>query len=162
MTKERAQLIRRVSSSLTELKAGTIYHRKLRWALDDIKEIWHPRPRPNINCAPPFFDPSKPATPAPPPPTKRPPPWYLGMSSNFTKDVTKIDRRLQGRILEALADITKSPTKIRGDTVKPLTGDLNGCWRYRIGDYRLIYSPNRSSGDVTLLAFAPRAAAYEE
>jgi hypothetical protein len=48
-----------------------------------------------------------------------------------------IDRKLQGRILEALVEITKNPTEVRGDTVKPLTGDLKGFWRYRVGDYRI-------------------------
>lgn len=93
--------------------------------------------------------------------TKRPPPWFVGMSSDFVKHISHIDRKLQGRILEALTDLTKSPVEIRGDTVKPLTGDLKGCWRYRIGDHRLIYSPNSNTGDITLLAFAARGAAYD-
>jgi len=82
------------------------------------------------------------------------------MSSNFTKAISKIDRKLQGRILEALTNTTDNPTTIRGDTVKPLTGELQGCWRYRLGDYRLVYSPDQSSGDITLLAFASRGSIY--
>jgi mRNA-degrading endonuclease RelE of RelBE toxin-antitoxin system len=63
-------------------------------------------------------------------------------SEDFIKSVAKIDKKLQGRILEALAKITEAPTTIIGDTVKPLSGDLKGLWRYRIGDYRLVYDPN--------------------
>jgi mRNA-degrading endonuclease RelE of RelBE toxin-antitoxin system len=92
---------------------------------------------------------------------KRPPPWYIGFSKAFKKAVVGIDRKLQGRILEALADIESDPTTPRGDTVKPLNGDLKGCWRYRVGDYRLIYSPDRSTGDIALLAFAARGSAFD-
>jgi mRNA-degrading endonuclease RelE of RelBE toxin-antitoxin system len=95
-------------------------------------------------------------------PQKRPPPWYVGWSSGVSKSISKIDRKLQGQILEALNDITRNPLTIRGDTVKPLTGELRGCWRYRIGAYRLVYRPDQSSGDVTLLAFASRGSVYDD
>ena len=58
---------------------------------------------------------------------QRPPPWYVGMSSSFTKQISQIDRKLQGRILEALADLTNNRVEVRGDTVKPLIGDLRGA-----------------------------------
>lgn len=93
---------------------------------------------------------------------KRPPPWYVGMSSAFSAAIRQIDRKLQGRILEAIAEITQEPMKSRGDTVKPLTGELRGCWRYRLGDYRMVYSPDLSSGNITLLAFASRGSAYAD
>ena len=93
--------------------------------------------------------------------TKRPPPWCVGLSKNFSKAIVGIDRKLQGRILEALNDISSDPLTPRGDTVKPLQGDLRGCWRYRIGSYRLIYSADLSTGDITLLAFAARGSSYD-
>jgi mRNA-degrading endonuclease RelE of RelBE toxin-antitoxin system len=92
-----------------------------------------------------------------PPRAKRPPPWHIGMTSHFREAISKIDRKLQPRILEALDDITKNPTTIRGDVIKPLTGGLQGCWHYRLGDDRLVYFTNQSSGDITLLAFASDA-----
>lgn len=52
------------------------------------------------------------------------PDWYLGMSNEFTKAIRGIDRKLQGRILEAISYISSKPTSPRGNTVKPLTGDL--------------------------------------
>lgn len=94
-------------------------------------------------------------------PVKRPPPWYVGMTSGFKKDVEKIDMKIRGRILEAIARITENPVLPHGDTVKPLAGDYAGCWRYRVGDYRLIYYPDKATGDVALLAFASRGSAYD-
>jgi mRNA-degrading endonuclease RelE of RelBE toxin-antitoxin system len=83
------------------------------------------------------------------------------MSNGFSKAISGIDRKLQGRVLEALADIGRDPLTPRGDTIKPLRAELGGCWRYRIGDYRLIYSPDLETGDITLVGFAARGSIYE-
>lgn len=93
---------------------------------------------------------------------RRPPPWFLGMSREFVKAIAGLDRKLQGRILEAIADISEDPTTPRGDTKKALRADFDGCWRFRIGDFRLIYSADQSSGNITLVAFAGRGSIYED
>jgi mRNA-degrading endonuclease RelE of RelBE toxin-antitoxin system len=144
-----------VSVGLTELQGGTVYHYSLRRALEDLDEIWNPKAPACLELRASL---RKKAI-APP---KRPPPWYLGWSSSFRKAVDKIDRTIQGRILEALSDIAENPVMIRGDTIKPLTGELKGCWRYRIGAFRLIYTPDQSTGNITLLAFEARGSAYDD
>ena len=68
------------------------------------------------------------APPAAPP--KRPPPWFVGFAKTFKDDLRSTDRKLQGRILEALSKIADAPMALIGDTEKPLTGDLAGFWRY--------------------------------
>ena len=88
------------------------------------------------------------------------PEWYIGMTDEFSKNIRNIDRKIQGRILEAINDIIKDPTSLRGDTVKPLTGNLNGFWRYRIGDFRLVYQPNKQSRLILLHTFASRGDIY--
>jgi mRNA-degrading endonuclease RelE of RelBE toxin-antitoxin system len=168
-------LLTLISDGLAEVRSNAVYHQELERAVARIDDIWHPKPkaeesrRAEIGLRSIHDEEDRGldsrtgrarAEAAAPP--KRPPPWYIGMSSNFSKAISKIDRKLQGRILEALAHITESPTTIRGDTVKPLTGELKGCWRYRLGDYRLIYSPDQSSGDITLLAFASRGSIFDD
>lgn len=91
-----------------------------------------------------------------------PPPWLVGMSPSFYKDIDAIDKKLQGRILEAIADISKRPLQSLGDTIKPLSGKYKYCWRYRIGDYRLVFMPDVSRASITLLAFAPRGSIYTD
>ena len=93
---------------------------------------------------------------------RRPPPWYLGLSNSFKNSVRNIDRKLQGRILDALMEIADDPITPRGDTVRALAGPLAGCWRYRIGDFRLVYEPDRESGNITVLSFASRGSVYLE
>ena len=87
--------------------------------------------------------------------------WLVALSKKFLKEISSIDRKLQGRILEAIAAIVKSPQTLAGDTIKPLSADLKGMWRYRIGDYRLIYRPDDSSKTVHFVDFASRGSVYE-
>jgi mRNA-degrading endonuclease RelE of RelBE toxin-antitoxin system len=91
-----------------------------------------------------------------------PPRWFIGLTRDFMKQVDSIDRKFQGRVLQALGEITDAPTAVRGDTVKPLTKEdrFKGCWRYRLGDFRIIYYPNSSDRKITLIAFDARADAY--
>lgn len=88
--------------------------------------------------------------------------WQVAWTENFYKDTRSTDRKLQGRLLEALGDITKSPVTLRGDTVKPLHRDFKGCWRYRIGDYRLVYYPRPTEKVLVLIAFSSRGDVYSD
>lgn len=160
-------LSKQIQASFAELSDGTILHRPLSPFLIQLRNTWEPPPHaaPRIGESVDVWHTQfmpKPVPVSPASPARRPPPWYIGMSSGFSRAITSIDRKLQERILEALADLTKNPLEIRGDTVKPLGGGLKGCWRYRIGDFRMIYSADRKSGNVTLLTFVPRGSAYED
>jgi mRNA-degrading endonuclease RelE of RelBE toxin-antitoxin system len=158
--------VRSVTAGLEEARKGRVDYTFAAFLASELKDIWNAQPpireegivykkRALSRRYDDMLGP-KPAGPLP----KRPPPWFVGMSSAFSKDIVNIDRTLQGRILEALVEITENPTEVRGDTVKPLTGHLRGCWRYRVGGYRIIYSPNKTTGDITLLAFDSRGSAY--
>jgi mRNA-degrading endonuclease RelE of RelBE toxin-antitoxin system len=87
--------------------------------------------------------------------------WLIGFSSHFVEDISTVDKNVQGRILDAITKISTAPVASKGDTVKALTGELKGMWRYRIGDWRLVYLPNARDHSVTLMRFAPRGSVYE-
>ncbi len=91
----------------------------------------------------------------------RPPDWYIGFSNEFLKSISRIDRKSRGRVLEAIGRIGDAPMTILGDTIKPLTGDLAGLWRCRVGDDRLIYFPHAKSQRITLISFGPRSRIYD-
>jgi mRNA interferase RelE/StbE len=63
--------------------------------------------------------------------------WSVKFSQTAIKQLKKIDKKWQVKILDFLEDeIAESEDpKIRG---KILTGDKKGLWRYRVGDYRII------------------------
>lgn len=87
--------------------------------------------------------------------------WLIGISPDFYKATQHIDRKLQGRVFEAISSISRDPTTANGDTVRPLTSNLKGFWRYRIGDFRLIYHPDSDKGQITLIAFSSRGSVYD-
>jgi mRNA-degrading endonuclease RelE of RelBE toxin-antitoxin system len=84
-----------------------------------------------------------------------------GMTEEFVTDIKNIDRKLQGRILEAITAVLEQPTTVRGDTIRPLDGEFKGLWRYRIGDFRLIYSPDLDNRQVIFVRFAARGSVYD-
>ena len=86
--------------------------------------------------------------------------WSISLSHDFIKATSAIDRKLQGRVLEALMSITRAPVTVHGDTLKPLSGSKSGLWRMRLGDYRLIYKPEPKEKRVYCLSFSPREGAY--
>ena len=95
------------------------------------------------------------------PEDRRPPPWYVAFTSQFKKDLSGLDRKLMGRVLEKISEITDEPCRAAGDTIKPLGGEKKGFWRARIGDYRLVYFPDLDLGNISIHTFAPRGSVYE-
>jgi mRNA interferase RelE/StbE len=44
---------------------------------------------------------------------------------------------------------------------KRLSGTLRGLWRYRIGDWRVIYRPDSNTRRVIIVSICPRGGAYK-
>ena len=59
-----------------------------------------------------------------------------------------------------IVKICRNPMIQVGDTTKILVGELQGMWRYRLGNYRLIYQPDKEKHVVFLLAVGPRGGVY--
>jgi mRNA-degrading endonuclease RelE of RelBE toxin-antitoxin system len=94
--------------------------------------------------------------------SRRPPDWYVGFSHEFLKCIAKADGKLRGRILDAIGKLSEAPMEAVGDTVKPLTSNLSGLWRYRIGDDRLVYFPDHEEKKITLIFFGARGDVYKK
>lgn len=95
-----------------------------------------------------------------PPPVAAKDEWGFHMTNEFRKSVKCLDKSMRGRVLDAITDICIHPMEVRGDTVKPLTGELAGCWRYRLGDYRLIYQPIKEAHRIDLITIGGRGSIY--
>jgi CheY-like chemotaxis protein len=148
-------LLALVSDGFREIRSKTVCHVKLRDAVAAMESLWNPQPAAfGSYLREAYSEEALRLTASKEPFAKRPPPWYVGMTSGFRKAISKIDRKLQGRMIEALKSIAENPTKLRGDTVQPMTGTLQGCWCCRLGPAQFIYFADQSSGDITLLAFA--------
>ena len=88
-------------------------------------------------------------------------PWQLAYTSRFQKDVR---RRMSEftRISQATLNICRDPiTPRETKTIKPLAG-CPGRWRYRLGDYRIVYWPDKRERRVVLERFGPRGDVYKK
>jgi len=88
--------------------------------------------------------------------------WRMAPTSEFEKSLGKLDRKTKCQVLDALLEICRAPITPRGDTVKPLSRNLAGYWRFRIGDNRLLYRPDIASKQITVVDFRPRSSIYED
>jgi mRNA-degrading endonuclease RelE of RelBE toxin-antitoxin system len=93
---------------------------------------------------------------------KMPGVWTIFYSKEFLKSTFKTDSELANKILEAEKQIRANPCTILGDTMKPLTGKLKGLWRYRIGDVRIVYYPNKETRNILMVTISSRGKVYSE
>ncbi|QPK65435.1 type II toxin-antitoxin system RelE/ParE family toxin [Methylomonas sp. LL1] len=63
--------------------------------------------------------------------------WTVKLSDDAKRDLQKLDKPMQKRIVSFLQERLQSADNPR-NTGKALQGNLSGLWRYRVGDYRLL------------------------
>lgn len=88
--------------------------------------------------------------------------WRLIQSRAFRKNLESFDRAMGNKVFAALEELTKNPIECRGNTIKRLKGSKKHMWRYRIGDYRLLYIPLKEVAQVLLVTFSHRSKVYAE
>ncbi len=71
----------------------------------------------------------------------------------------KADKALAKKIARCLEQLEQTPHS--HPNIKALKGDYTGYYRYRIGDYRVIYSVDDELVQVFIVAIARRSEAYE-
>ncbi|WP_254564324.1 type II toxin-antitoxin system RelE/ParE family toxin [Oscillatoria sp. HE19RPO] len=69
------------------------------------------------------------------------------------------DQALVKKIAQCLQQLEQNPRS--HPNIKSLKGDLAGFYRYRIGDYRIIYSIEDEVVRVFVVAIAHRSQAYK-
>ncbi len=87
-------------------------------------------------------------------------PYLITHKPAYDSDFVELNKDLQRQVTRALNELEADPITPRGDTIKALKGWKN-LWRYRLGDYRLIYEVVQDQPIVRLLAIGPRKDVYE-
>jgi mRNA-degrading endonuclease RelE of RelBE toxin-antitoxin system len=131
-----------------------ILYRSEAAARNELRELWEPASKASGPGKGHYAPPAEPA----PQPSED---WLAGFAQSFRTAVNSIDRNLQGVILQAIADIAVAPLNPRGAMLKPLRGEMSGFWRYRNGDFRLVYYPDEASRTITFCGFASLGSVYD-
>ena len=86
--------------------------------------------------------------------------WRIEIKPSAEKQYLKLDKKTRVRIKEALKDLEKEEVPLFHHSVKPLTGQLKGDYRMRVGNYRLLFTPDKNELLIYVYAILPRGRAY--
>ncbi len=86
--------------------------------------------------------------------------WKIEVKPTAEKYYLKLDKNTRNRIKKALQELEKEENPLFHRNVKPLTGQLHGDYRLRIGDLRLLFTPDKNKKIISIYAILPRGDAY--
>ncbi|MCX5846287.1 MAG: type II toxin-antitoxin system RelE/ParE family toxin [Deltaproteobacteria bacterium] len=86
--------------------------------------------------------------------------WTVKVSSKAEHYFNKLDRVLKERVKKELLKLSGYENPLSHENVKPLTGDLHGFYRLRIGNYRIIFALIKETKIIGVVNIAPRGDAY--
>ncbi len=82
--------------------------------------------------------------------------YSVGFTNGASKDLTRLDRAAQIRVLKATKLLATHP---RPPTAKRLKSSLE-LWRIRVGDHRVIYTIEDEQRVVTIARIGHRSSVY--
>lgn len=85
--------------------------------------------------------------------------WTVEIAPFAQKQLRKLDRSVQKRLLDWLFERIEGCKNPR-HFGEPLRGDLDGLWRYRVGDYRILCEIHDQKLVVLALAIGHRRDIY--
>ena len=86
--------------------------------------------------------------------------WRIEFDNDAARDLRKLGAEPQRLILRYLRQriaTTEDPRRFG----RPLTGDLKGLWRYRVGDYRIVAAIEESQFVVLVVTIGHRREVYD-
>lgn len=85
--------------------------------------------------------------------------YEIILSKNAQKVYSSVDDNTARRLNKAFDDMADNP--FFGKNIKKLKGKLEGLYRYRVGEYRLVYELNEKQIHVYVLWIGKRKDAYK-
>ena len=86
--------------------------------------------------------------------------WRIEIKPSAEKQYLRLDKKTRRRIKNTLRDIEGEAMPLLHSRVRALTGKLKGDYRVRIGDWRVLFTPNRETKVLHVYAILPRGHAY--
>lgn len=85
--------------------------------------------------------------------------WEIILTKPAEKIYGKSPKDIQQRLDKCFEELEENP--FSGGNIKPLTGQLKGLYRFRIGDWRVIYRIFKEKRLLEIVAILPRGDAYK-
>lgn len=87
--------------------------------------------------------------------------WKIEIKPSAEKSYSKLGKDTRKRIKEALKKLESSTNHLLQDNVRPLTGELKGDYRLRVGDWIVLFTPDKHRKVIYVYAILPRGSAYK-
>jgi mRNA interferase RelE/StbE len=88
------------------------------------------------------------------------PNWKIEVKPTAEKYYLRLDKATRRRIKRALEKLEQRENPLLERNVRPLTGRLRGDYRLRVGDWRILFTPNNEERLIYVYAILPRGGAY--
>jgi len=86
--------------------------------------------------------------------------WRIEIKPSAEKQYLRLDATTRRRIKAALRELEGSEQPFLHPRLRPLTGQLKGDYRVRVGAWRILLTPNRDLMVLHVYAILPRGDAY--
>lgn len=86
--------------------------------------------------------------------------WKIEIKPTAEKSYHKLAKRTRKRIKETLLKLEESNNPLLQENVRALTGQLKGDYRLRVGDWRILFTPDKQQKIIYVYAILPRGQAY--
>lgn len=86
--------------------------------------------------------------------------WKIEIKPSVHKQYLTLDHVVRKRIKNALQELEKEANPLFHRSVRPLTGELKGDYRLRIGDWKILFTPDKIEKIIYIYAILLRSDAY--
>ena len=86
--------------------------------------------------------------------------WKIEIKPTAEKSYLKLDKKTRRRFKRSLLELEKSENPLMHPNVRPLIGKLRGDYRLRVGDWRVLFTPEKDQKIIHVYAILPRGDAY--
>jgi mRNA interferase RelE/StbE len=86
--------------------------------------------------------------------------WQIEVKPSAEKQYLRLDKRTRQRIKRALNELGNTDRPLLHSQVRPLTGQLKGDYRLRVGGWRILFTPEKERKLIFVYAIIPRGDAY--
>jgi len=86
--------------------------------------------------------------------------WRIEIKPSAEEHYLRLDATTRRRIKAALRELEGSEQPFLHPRLRPLTGQLKGDYRVRVGAWRILLTPNRDLKVLYVYAILPRGDAY--
>ncbi|MBU4194815.1 MAG: type II toxin-antitoxin system RelE/ParE family toxin [Actinobacteria bacterium] len=85
--------------------------------------------------------------------------WKVSVSHEAASTLRRLDRTNQKRMKKAIDRLALEPTPGPGRDIRPIRG-VEGLLRLRVGGWRILFTVDKQSKRIFILAVRPRGQAY--